>query len=115
MKLSISQSAGGEIRVVLAGPVTQRELSPLQDPLIELLGPDGYGQIVRLDLSEASYLDSSGVGWLLLCNKRMKQAGGRLLIERPHPIVQNVFRVLKLERVLEMADQASASKEGGIA
>ncbi len=113
MKLSIAQTAGDEVCVALAGHVTQRELSPLEDPLIELLGPGGYGKVVRLDMSGADYLDSSGVGWLLLCNKRMKQAGGKLLIERPHPTVQNVFRVLKLEKVLDLADAGSAS--GGAA
>jgi anti-sigma B factor antagonist len=110
MKLSIAGAQGDEVRVALAGHVTQRELNPLQDPLIDLLGPGGYGKIVRLDLSEAEYLDSSGVGWLLSCHKRMKQAGGRLLIERPHPIVANVFRVLKLEKVFDLAD-AGAKKE----
>lgn len=114
MKLSIAQSAGDEVRVNLAGHVTHRELNPLQEPLIELLGPGGYGKIVRLDLSEADYVDSSGVGWLLSCHKRMRQAGGRLLIERPHPIVQNIFRVLKLEKVLELAEAGnSAEKAGG--
>ena len=113
MKLSIAQSEGDEVRVALAGRVTQRELNPLQDPLIELLGPGGYGKIVRLDLSEANYLDSSGVGWLLSCQKRMKQAGGRLLIERPHPIVVNVIRVLKLEKIFELADQGAAGPDKG--
>jgi anti-sigma B factor antagonist len=113
MKLSIAQTAGDEVCVALAGRVTQREISPLEDPLIELLGPGGYGKVVRLDMSGADYLDSSGVGWLLLCNKRMKQAGGRLLIERPHPIVQNVFRVLKLEKVLELTDAGSAPNRPG--
>jgi len=116
MKLSIAQSEGDEIRIALAGHVTQRELNPLQDPLIDLLGPGGYGKFVRLDLSEADYLDSSGVGWLLTCNKRMKQAGGRLLIERPHPIVANVFRVLKLEKVFDFGDQGpTGGKAGGAA
>jgi anti-sigma B factor antagonist len=113
MKLSIANSAGEEICVALAGRVTQRELNPLQDPLIELLGPGGYGKIVRLDLSEADYVDSSGIGWLLSCHKRMRQAGGRLLIERPHPVVQNVFRVLKLEKVLELSDAAQAAGPAG--
>jgi Anti-anti-sigma regulatory factor (antagonist of anti-sigma factor) len=113
MKLSIAQTAGEEVRVALAGHVTQREVSPLQDPLIELLGPGGYGKIVRLDLSEAEYVDSSGIGWLLSCHKRIKQAGGRLLIERPHPIVANVFRVLKLERVFELADASESGKPTG--
>jgi anti-anti-sigma regulatory factor len=43
----------------------------------------------------------------------MRQAGGRLLIERPHPVVQNVFRVLKLEKVLELSDAAQAAGPAG--
>jgi anti-sigma B factor antagonist len=105
MKLSIAQDEGNNnVRVALAGHVTQRDINPLEDPLITLLGPGGYSKIVRMDLSEADFLDSSGVGWLLSCHKRMKQAGGRLTLERPHPMVANVLRVLKLERVFDMAD-----------
>jgi anti-anti-sigma factor len=115
MKLSIARRDGDEVRVALSGRVSQRELSPFQDPLSELLGPDGCGRIVRLDLSEADYLDSSGVGWLLACHRRLKQAGGRLLIERPPPIVANVLRVLKLEKVLELPDLAPGDTSGGAA
>jgi anti-sigma B factor antagonist len=113
MKLSIAPcqgtTEGNSVRVALAGQVTQRDLNPLEDPLMALLGPGGYSKLIRLDLSEADYLDSSGVGWLLTCHKRIKQAGGRLLIEKPHPMVVNVFKVLKLEKVLELADGGAAS------
>ena len=109
MKLSIAGDEGNQVRVALAGQVTQRELDPLQDPLIDLLGPGGYSKFVRLDLSEASYLDSSGIGWLLSCQKRMKQAGGRLTLERPHPIVANVLKVLKLEKLFEMGEAGGTS------
>jgi anti-anti-sigma factor len=82
--------------------VTQRELGPFQEPLVELLGPAAYSRLVKLDLSETSYMDSSGVGWLLTCHKRMRQAGGKLTLQAPHPVVANVLRVLKLEKVLEI-------------
>lgn len=128
MKLSIANRETGQdkaagqddantVRVALAGQVTQRDLDPLQDPLIELLGPGGYGKFVRLDLSEASYLDSSGVGWLLSCHKRIKQAGGRLTLERPHPMVANVLKVLKLEKLFNLGEPAAATTAavGGMA
>jgi anti-sigma B factor antagonist len=104
MKLSIAGEDGKNVRVALVGQCTQRNLNPLEDPLIQLLGPGGYGKLVRLDLSEVSYLDSSGVGWLLACQKRMQQAGGRLTLERPHPMVVNVLRVLKLEKLFELPE-----------
>ena len=104
MQLSIAGEEGNSVRVTLAGQCTQRNLNPLEDPLIQLLGPGGYGKLVRLDLSAVSYLDSSGVGWLLSCQKRMKQAGGQLTLERPHPMVVNVLRVLKLEKLFELPE-----------
>jgi anti-anti-sigma factor len=115
MKISIAKNEGDLVRVTVSGEVTQRELNPTQDPLIDLLGPDGYSRNVRMDLSEASYLDSSGVGWLLACNKRIKQAGGRLTLERPHPIVANVLKVLKLERVFDVDAGQQVERSGGAA
>lgn len=107
MKLSIAKEEGQNVCVAISGNVTQRELGPLQEPLIDLLGPSGYSRLVRLDLSNTNYLDSSGVGWLLTCHKRMKQAGGKLTLLAPHPVVANVLKVLKLEKVFEIEPAAA--------
>jgi anti-sigma B factor antagonist len=112
MKLSIAQDDGQNVHVAVEGRVTQRELPPLNEPLQELLGPDAYARQVRLDLSNTDYLDSSGVGWLLTCHKRMRQAGGRLTLHSPHPIVANVLHVLKLEKVFHIEPEAGGSKPG---
>lgn len=111
MKLTLAGEDGNLVKVRVSGPVTQRELSPQDEPLGELLGPSGYSRTVLLDLGDVSYLDSSGVGWLLTCHKRMKQAGGTLVVHSFSPIVSNVLRVLKLERVLQLADNARAAGE----
>src|SRR5262245_5493536 len=102
MKLSIANEDGQNVCVAIAGHVTQRELGPMQEPLVDLLGPTAYSRAVRLDLSDTSYMDSSGVGWLLTCHKRMRQAGGKLTLQGPHPIVANVLKVLKLDKVFEI-------------
>lgn len=115
MKLSISQDDGQSVQIAVQGHVTQKELAPLTEPLVDLLGPGAYARQVRLDLSNTEYLDSSGVGWLLTCHKRMRQAGGHLTLQAPHPIVANVLRVLKLERVftIEPPMSGAATAQGG--
>lgn len=114
MQLAIAREDGQTVEVAVTGQITQREIDPLRDPLVELLGPNAYGREVRLDLREATYMDSSGVGWLLLCHKRMRQAGGRLVLVDPHPVVANVLRILKLDRVLAIETSAPAvPHEGG--
>ena len=102
MKLSIAKEDGQNVDVAVTGNVTQRDVSRISEPLVELLGPSAYGRQVRLDLSNTDYLDSSGVGWLLACHKRMRQAGGKLTLHAPHPTVANTLRVLKLENVFEI-------------
>ena len=111
MKMTVAADDGEVVRVALSGAVTQRELPPMSEPLQELLGSGAYAKRVMLDLCEVSYLDSSGVGWLLACHKRMRQAGGKLVLHSYSPIVSNVLRVLKLERVLDLAENALAAEK----
>lgn len=111
MKMNVAGDEGSLVKVTVSGAVTQRELTPLEEPLEILLGPQAYSRQVLLDLRDVSYLDSSGVGWLLTCHKRMKQAGGLLVVHSFSPIVSNVLRVLKLEKVLMLADNMKAAEQ----
>jgi anti-anti-sigma factor len=115
MKLSIAKDEGQHVCVAISGQVTQRELGPIQEPLVELLGPTAYSRLVLLDLSDTSFMDSSGVGWLLTCHKRMRQAGGKLTLHAPHPVVANVLRVLKLERVFDIEQAGGGERPAAAA
>ena len=77
MKLSLDPSGGDPIRVVVSGKITQHDFGPIQEPLEALAGSGVYARHVLLDMSDATYMDSSGVGWLLTCHKRMRAAGGK--------------------------------------
>jgi anti-anti-sigma factor len=48
-------------------------------------------------------LDSSGIGWLLTCQKRFREAGGELVLHSLSPISRNVIRVLNMHSVFKMA------------
>jgi anti-anti-sigma regulatory factor len=45
----------------------------------------------------------------------MRQAGGKLILHSPQPMVANLLRVLKLEKVLEIesGESAAAPRAGG--
>jgi len=103
MKLAFASDDGVCARVAVSGRVTQGDFGPYQEPLSQLLGPNAYARRILLDLSNAEYIDSSGVGWLLTCHKRMKEAGGNLTLLSPQPVVSNVLRVLRLDQVFEIA------------
>ncbi len=115
MELAITENGDDVVRLSLKGRISQKELSPLHDPLCDLVGPNTYRKTVVMDLSRAEYVDSSGIGWLLGCHKRLRSGGGRLVLHSLPPVVSNVMRVLKLDTVFQLAHdqhQALLTAEG---
>lgn len=110
MKLSVDTDDGRTANVRVAGSVTQQEIALLADPLGELLGPDAYKRTVCMDLGNTGFLDSSGINWLILSHKRFREQGGRLVLHSLPPLVMNVIKILKMQRVFEIADSPQAAR-----
>ncbi len=109
MQLIIDSADGDIVRGRLTGRITQKEISPTSDPFAEELGDDAYSKKVLLDMQNAEYLDSSGIGWLLACNNRFKTAGGGLAMHGFIRQVLDIIRVLQMHKVLNIgADEAEA-------
>jgi anti-anti-sigma factor len=100
MKLAIAKNDDQLARVNVSGKVTQHDFAAAQEPLADLIGPSVYSRQVTLDLGDTIYLDSAGVGWLLTCHKRIREAGGTLKLDNVPSIVANLLRLLKLSRLL---------------
>lgn len=114
MKLTLGADDGQAVRVAVSGEITQKTVSLLEEPLAELLGQDCYSRQVLLDLSDAPYLDSSGIGWLLKCHKQFRQSGGKLVLQSPQPLVANTFRVLNLEKVFNLGASSTTAAPKGV-
>lgn len=109
MHLKIISRDGDIVRVEASGQIVQGALADRPDPLADLLGAGAYTQRVLLSLAEATFIDSTGLGWLLRCNKDFREASGRLVIHSVPPIILDVIKVMRLEEVLTLAeDEASA-------
>lgn len=100
---------GDPLCIQVCGRITGPALQP--DPLTAFLGNDVFGRRVLVDLTQSDFLDSSGVGWMLGCNKKFREAGGRLVIHSATPMVMQVFRLMRLTKVLEIVDDAGAAHE----
>ena len=108
MKLSIQADNGDAILLNLEGRVSQRDVE-LSDPFVDTVGESVYSRSVLLDMSEVASLDSSGVNWLLMSQKRMREGGGQLVLHSLSPISMNVLKVLNLHTLLKLADSESAA------
>lgn len=98
------------LRLLCEGDITLQTLVPDRDRFLELLGPDAYSATVLLSLERTTYIDSSGISWLLIAHKHFKQGGGKLVIHSSPPVVDHVLRLLNLQRVLNLAGDESAAR-----
>ncbi len=56
-----------------------------------------------MDLSAATFIDSSSLGVLISAHRRLGLRGGRLIVACDVPAVLNTFRITGLDTVLEIA------------
>ena len=109
MELTVASDDGGVLRLQLAGSITQDDLWPFSDPMLELLGEEGYARKVALSLADVDFIDSSGISWLLVRHKRFRQAEGKLVIHSVPPMVAEVVKMLRLNLVFLLADDETAA------
>ena len=109
MELEKVSDDGDVLRLRAKGCVKQSAAMAELEPLGVLLGEGGYGRNVLLDLSEADFVDSSGLSWLLVCHKRFRQAGGKVVLHSVPVVVMQVLDVLSLDQAFDIAaDDPSA-------
>lgn len=61
---------------------------------------------IAFDLSETSYIDSTGLSVLIGALKRTKSQDGRVVILNPHPNVRKILEITGLDRALPIEDHA---------
>ena len=80
--------------------------------LNDLVGADWANRKIAIGFSEASYIDSAAIGWLLSLHKTMDEANGKLVLHSMSPSVRRVLSMMRLESVLSLAkDHAQALKQ----
>lgn len=110
MKFSIKSQENGLTLVEVFGDLCQKRLAADGEPLENLLGDECYGQRILLDLHGVETIDSSGVGWLLSCQKKFRSAGGLLVLHSLSPFARDVMKILNMQLVFKMADDEATAK-----
>jgi anti-anti-sigma factor len=108
MEIVELNSQGEVVRLLARGQIVQRNLSSC-DLLNGALGATGYDRRVLLSLAEVTFVDSTGLGWLLKCNKQFRDAGGTLAIHSIPPVVLDVISVMRLNQVLKLFDDEESA------
>lgn len=96
----------------LHGDLTCREPSGRSEDILEALGleaePDRH---IVLDLQHATFLDSSGIGWLLSLHRVLKQNNLRLVLCGLPPIVERVVSMMRLDEAIPIMESIDEVKD----
>jgi anti-anti-sigma factor len=111
MELKRLSEDDGVLRLQSVDPIARADPGAGLREMEDSLGDQGYAGKVLLSLSETEFIDSSGLSWLLTCQKRFCEAGGRLVIHSIPSSVSDVLMMMRLELVLELAEDESAALE----
>jgi len=103
--LSTEQDAGCVVTVsgdadLYAAANVERELVRLAD--------EGHGSIV-VDLTEATFIDSTMLRVLLNVSKRLRPGGGELLLVCHEHNIRKIFEITLLDRVFTIFDSREAA------
>jgi anti-anti-sigma factor len=101
-----TQDSGGHVTVSLKGELDLSSVGKVEEEL-ERVEKDGPSVLV-LDLSQLSFLDSTGLRAVVTADERARSNGRRLVVVRGPDPVQRVFAITRLEERLEMVDDGQS-------
>jgi hypothetical protein len=109
MELTLQPADGELVRVACAGQIMQHLIPPGTHPLEKLAGPGVFARRILFSLGRTTFLDTSGIAWMLSCHKRCLKAGGRIVFHSAPPLIDDTLKVLRMELILNLAaDEAAA-------
>jgi anti-sigma B factor antagonist len=100
MKIDINKSGHGA-RVTISGSMYVEDSAAVREKLIALFEEGVYN--LSLDFSGLDYIDSSGLGVLISIHKRCLQNGGRMTITGLRGMVDELFKLTRLDLVFNIA------------
>lgn len=106
--MTIDQStAEGVLTLKVSGLIDLSASPKLREDLHEIA--DTKPAAVVIDLSEVSYIDSSGLATLIEFYRELKAENGRLALCSLQPRVRTVFDLVRLNELFQISDTAAAA------
>jgi anti-sigma B factor antagonist len=108
-RLATADLGKGVFSVSVSGEVDLATAPNLKEALAEVVRSGATGVVV--DLSNASFIDSTTLGVLMGAVKRLRPAGGELVIACHDPNIRKIFEITLLDRVFRIFETPGAGVE----
>ena len=108
MSLDIRESSREGVEILsLKGRLTVGESSAVRDKVTAVIAA-GHGNVL-LNLEHVEYIDSTGLGAMVICFTSLKKAGGALKLVNPNKRNVELLLLTKLHTIFEVfADEQDA-------
>ena len=109
MDLLLSTRPGRGCTVVeVRGDLDMATAPQLRDGLQRLV--DAGDRQVVVDMAGVGFMDSSGLGTLVVTFQALRGAGGRLCLAAVQPAVHSVLRITSVDRVIDVYESVQAAE-----
>lgn len=93
-----SQQIGSTLHITMSGRLTFSDNASFQT--ITSMSQSGSVNRIDLHLEELEYIDSSGIGMLLVLKEKCDEIGASMALSRPQGQVAKILRVACIDRVI---------------
>jgi anti-sigma B factor antagonist len=96
----------GKVQVLACQGRMDAQVSGLLKEHIQEILDQGATKLV-LDLKELDFLDSSGLGALVSCLRRVKEKKGEIKLAGLRPEVRSIFDITRVSRLFDICENAA--------
>lgn len=99
--MELKLNTTGKIKTIeIAGKFDIESTEEFESIFAKLIEPNP--SVVSIDMSRLDYIDSSGIGSLIKSLNSLKNKKGKLILVGMKPMIQNVFKLAKLDMFFEI-------------
>lgn len=109
MQMVFEGETSGNYKVKLIGEFDAQGCREIREPLEDIVDKCG-DKLLRIDMSEVTFLDSSGVGAIVFLFKRISSAGGNLSLINLHGQPQELIFLLRVHEAITVETASDSRK-----
>jgi stage II sporulation protein AA (anti-sigma F factor antagonist) len=102
-------SENGVMTVFLRGEMDHHNASPLREQIDAAITFENPA-VLKLDLSQIAFCDSSGLGFIMGRYRRMESAGGSLTLVNPSAPTMKILRLAGVDSLIKVEYTKGAAK-----
>jgi anti-sigma B factor antagonist len=99
-----SVTVAGEGETVTVAFKGELDLSGVESARHALARAQEMDGLLVLDLSELTFIDSTGLEVILRAARRAEETGRRLVVARPTPYIKRLFELTAIDQSLDIVD-----------